>query len=122
VTFGNKDSLITTAAFSAPGAYVLMLTGSDGELSASATLAIDVTAGVVNQAPTANAGPDQTVIPGGRVAVRHVCRRWPARRRRGYGLDRGQRTRRGFDRAVAGIGHDRDLRFAGCVCAAADGQ
>jgi len=61
VNFGNATSLITTAGFSAPGSYVLMLTGSDGELAAASTITIDVTAGVVNLPPTANAGADQTV-------------------------------------------------------------
>jgi VCBS repeat-containing protein len=61
VTFGSSTSPITTAGFSAPGSYVLMLTGSDGELSAASSITIDVTAGPVNLPPTANAGADQTV-------------------------------------------------------------
>src|SRR5207247_6153471 len=60
VTFVNAAALSTTASFSAPGTYVLTLTANDGLLSGTDTVSITVT-GVVNQAPVANAGPDQTI-------------------------------------------------------------
>lgn len=44
VTFGNATALSTTANFSAPGIYVLRLTGSDGALSASDDFIITVNA------------------------------------------------------------------------------
>ena len=42
VTFENANAATTTAKFSSPGAYVLKLTASDGELSASDTLSVAV--------------------------------------------------------------------------------
>ncbi|HET9713325.1 MAG TPA: discoidin domain-containing protein, partial [Pyrinomonadaceae bacterium] len=42
VTFGNASVTVTTASFSAPGAYVLRLTASDSELTTSAELTIVV--------------------------------------------------------------------------------
>lgn len=53
---------ITDASFTAVGTYVLRLTGSDTELSATDTLTINVrAAGNTNLPPTVNAGPDQFV-------------------------------------------------------------
>jgi RHS repeat-associated protein len=63
VTFADAASPATTAAFGAEGTYVLRLTASDSELSASD----DVTVTVVsppNQPPVVSAGADQTVTPG----------------------------------------------------------
>ena len=57
VTFGNVSAVDTTASFSLPGTYVLRLTVNDGEF----TNRSDVTIGFINQAPTVNAGPDQTI-------------------------------------------------------------
>ena len=59
VAFGNASALSTTAAFSAPGQYVLQLSASDSQLSASDTVAVTVIP--QNQAPVVNAGPDLTV-------------------------------------------------------------
>jgi hypothetical protein len=42
VTFGDDSAVDTTAAFSAPGTYVLRLTADDGELSASDDVTIQV--------------------------------------------------------------------------------
>ena len=42
VTFGNASALSTTASFSAAGTYVLRLTASDGALSTSDDVTIDV--------------------------------------------------------------------------------
>ena len=61
VSFADPGSAITTASFSAAGTYSLTLTSNDGELSAGDTSVITVNAAPVNQAPTANAGVDQTV-------------------------------------------------------------
>jgi RHS repeat-associated protein len=57
VTFGNVSSVVTTAAFSGAGTYVLRLTTSDSALSASDDVQIVVTP--ENHAPTVSAGPDQ---------------------------------------------------------------
>ncbi len=59
VTFGNDGAATTTATFVSAGTYVLRLTASDTDLSASDD--VQITVNPVNQAPTANAGPDQTV-------------------------------------------------------------
>src|SRR6185295_7707430 len=62
VAFGNAANASTNATFSAPGAYVLTLSADDGALAASATVNVQVNpAAGANQAPTANAGPDQTI-------------------------------------------------------------
>ncbi len=61
VAFGNTSTATTTATFDAAGIYVLRLTASDALLSTSDDVQITVNATQVNQAPTANAGADQTV-------------------------------------------------------------
>jgi len=62
VTFGNANALSTTAGFSAAGTYVLRLTAFDGALTTTDDVTVIVNPPVpVNQAPTANAGSDQTV-------------------------------------------------------------
>src|SRR5207249_2954921 len=49
-------------AFSVSGTYVLTLTASDGELSGSDAVIVQVNpAPIVNLPPVVNAGPDQTV-------------------------------------------------------------
>ena len=60
VIFGNATAASTTVDFTATGSYVLTLTASDGELSASDDIAIAV-GGVVNQPPTVDVGGDQTI-------------------------------------------------------------
>lgn len=56
VTLTNDTSADTSASFSAPGEYVLQLTASDSELTASDEATVYVTPS--NSAPTANAGND----------------------------------------------------------------
>ncbi|CAN5498558.1 hypothetical protein BH10PLA1_BH10PLA1_01850 [soil metagenome] len=56
VQFGDTSLVVTTATFSAPGVYLLKLTGTDGTLSSSSTVQI-----TVNTAPTDNAGVDQYI-------------------------------------------------------------
>lgn len=60
VTFGDISMLETTAGFTIEGIYVLRLEAYDGELTASDTITITVQP-VPNQAPTVEAGPDQTI-------------------------------------------------------------
>ncbi|HJQ24187.1 MAG TPA: PKD domain-containing protein, partial [Blastocatellia bacterium] len=59
VTFTNPNQAVASASFSAPGTYTLRLTASDGELSSSDDILINVTP--QNQAPVVNAGPDQNI-------------------------------------------------------------
>jgi Carbohydrate binding domain/Calcineurin-like phosphoesterase len=62
VTFGDPSALSTTASFSAPGTYVLRLTGDDSALQSTDDLTVTVNpASSGNQPPVVNAGPDQTV-------------------------------------------------------------
>jgi VCBS repeat-containing protein len=60
VSFGDPSAASTSVTFSTTGTYVLMLTASDGELSSSDSVTITVD-GVVNAAPTVEAGADQTI-------------------------------------------------------------
>ncbi len=62
VTFGNAAAVNTTAAFSAPGTYVLRITASDTELSSSDDVTITVDPPPANQAPVVNAGSNQTIV------------------------------------------------------------
>jgi len=59
VSFGDPLSLSTTAAFSEPGVYTLKLTASDGHLTRSDTVSVEVVPR--NRPPAVEAGPDQTV-------------------------------------------------------------
>ena len=62
VTFGNANSLNTTADFSVSGSYVLRLTADDGALTAADDVIVNaVNQPPPNQAPTVNAGADQTI-------------------------------------------------------------
>jgi hypothetical protein len=60
VTFIDDTAVDTTASFSADGTYVLRLTADDGALSSFDELTITVNP-APNQAPTVDAGPDQTI-------------------------------------------------------------
>src|SRR5439155_20671848 len=60
VFFGNAAAGSTSVDFSATGTYVLTLTASDGELSASDDVTVTV-GGVANAPPTVDAGADQTI-------------------------------------------------------------
>jgi PA14 domain/Concanavalin A-like lectin/glucanases superfamily/Bacterial Ig domain/PKD domain/Fibronectin type III domain len=55
VNFGSDASAVTTAAFSTPGTYVLQLLASDGDLSTTDTVTINVIS-----VPTAPTGPSAT--------------------------------------------------------------
>jgi len=59
VTFADANTATTTATFSAPGTYILKLTANDTEFTVEDQLTITVYP--ENQAPTANAGEDQTI-------------------------------------------------------------
>jgi hypothetical protein len=60
----------TSASFSEPGEYVLQLSVTDGDLiGASSLVASVLPAGTVNQPPTANAGPDETVLMPGTASL-----------------------------------------------------
>ncbi|HEV8431561.1 MAG TPA: RHS repeat-associated core domain-containing protein [Pyrinomonadaceae bacterium] len=59
VVFSDPTKAISTATFTTAGEYVLKLTASDGQLSASDTLKVTVVPN--NQPPTVDAGPDQTI-------------------------------------------------------------
>jgi hypothetical protein len=59
--FSSTTTAVTSASFSAPGAYDLRLTANDGALSSSSDVTITVQTAPVNQAPVVNAGPDQTI-------------------------------------------------------------
>lgn len=59
VNFSNPNAAVTQATFSAAGLYVLRLTANDMQLTASADVIVNVLP--ANQAPTVNAGPDQTI-------------------------------------------------------------
>ena len=59
VVFSDPNKAISTATFTTAGEYVLKLTASDGQLSASDTMTVTVVPN--NQPPTVDAGPDQTI-------------------------------------------------------------
>jgi len=62
VTFASASAASTTATFSAAGSYTLRLSATDGALSASDDVIINVNATLpANQAPVVNAGPDFTI-------------------------------------------------------------
>ena len=60
VTFGNAHAVDTTASFSATGTYVLRLTADDSELISYDEMTVTVNQ-QTNQAPSVNAGNDQTI-------------------------------------------------------------
>jgi fibro-slime domain-containing protein/RHS repeat-associated protein len=59
VTFADSHSVGTSVTFGAPGTYVLRLTATDSEFSASDDVTISLSQ--FNQAPIVNAGPDQLI-------------------------------------------------------------
>ena len=62
VVFGNANAPVTTALFTTPGLYTLKLTATDTEFTISDEMQVTV---LLNQPPTANAGPDQEItLPG----------------------------------------------------------
>ncbi|HKG48076.1 MAG TPA: RHS repeat-associated core domain-containing protein [Pyrinomonadaceae bacterium] len=62
VVFGNVNAPVTTASFTNPGLYTLRLTATDTEFTVSDEMQVTV---LLNQPPTANAGPDQVItLPG----------------------------------------------------------
>jgi flavin reductase (DIM6/NTAB) family NADH-FMN oxidoreductase RutF len=64
VIFANAKAVDTTATASASGPYVLRLTASDGALTASDDVTVTANPAPVrvNQAPTVDAGVDQTIV------------------------------------------------------------
>jgi len=58
VVFGNANAPVTTASFTTPGLYTLKLTATDTEFTVSDEMQVTV---LLNQPPTANAGPDQEI-------------------------------------------------------------
>ena len=61
VTFTAPTSATTNAVFSTAGNYVLQLSASDSQFTASRTMNVTVFAAPQNQPPTVSAGPNQTV-------------------------------------------------------------
>src|SRR5215212_915985 len=62
VVFGNANAPVTTASFTTPGLYTLKLTATDTEFTVSDEMSVTV---LLNQPPTAHAGPDQEItLPG----------------------------------------------------------
>jgi len=59
VGFGDASSLTTTVSFPQPGVYTLRLTASDSEFNPHSDVVVTVIP--VNQPPTVDAGPDQTI-------------------------------------------------------------
>lgn len=59
VTFADPHSPASSVTFSAPGVYVLRLTATDSEFSASDDVTVSLSE--FNQAPIVNAGPDQLI-------------------------------------------------------------
>jgi RHS repeat-associated protein len=60
-SFGNASQAVTTATFSAAGTYDLRLTATDTQLTSTSDVTITVVAAQQNQAPTVNAGANQTI-------------------------------------------------------------
>jgi hypothetical protein len=62
-TFSDPTEYKTQAKFSKEGVYVIRLTGSDGELSATDDLTVTVkSSSAQNQPPKVNAGQDRTIM------------------------------------------------------------
>jgi hypothetical protein len=65
VTFGNANQAVTTASFSAPGAYVLQLVGNDSALQALDTVSITLSGAVTLSVVTSGPGGVTLDPPGG---------------------------------------------------------
>ncbi|RJP72684.1 MAG: T9SS C-terminal target domain-containing protein, partial [Ignavibacteriales bacterium] len=63
VTFGNANSLTSTATFPGEGTYQLQLSSTDGALTTTDIVQVIVNPAPVNQAPVVNAGTDKVVAP-----------------------------------------------------------
>ena len=61
VTFSSSNTAVTQATFTTAGTYVLQLTASNTQFSASAQVTITVNPAPVNQPPVVNAGPNQAI-------------------------------------------------------------
>jgi len=67
VTFSAPTSPVTDATFGAAGPYVLQLSATDGQLTATAQLSLNVVR--VNHAPVVNAGIDQSLTAPNRTTT-----------------------------------------------------
>ena len=66
VSFADPSAISTSASFDTAGEYTLRLTADDGDLTGFDELLISVGAPPPNQAPSVDAGPDQSVnLPNG---------------------------------------------------------
>ena len=103
---GSEDS---DASFSESGSYLLRLTATDGELSASDDVRVVVQAS--NTAPTVDAGPDRSIVLPERSTTLEgaVTRRREAPRRADRRVERRQRAGRGRLRAAGEPVHAREL-------------
>jgi flavin reductase (DIM6/NTAB) family NADH-FMN oxidoreductase RutF len=61
VSFSNSTSNNTAALFSAAGDYVLRLTATDTEFTASSEVQVKVRTPAMNEAPVVSAGPDKVI-------------------------------------------------------------
>ena len=123
VTFGNSAAVDTTASFSTPGTYVLRLTASDSGMSEFDDLTVTVNA--ANQAPIANAGPDQAItLPAAATLDAHGDRRRAAESARDGDdpLVDGQRARRRQLRECDRRRYDGELLRRGHLCPPLDGE
>jgi hypothetical protein len=72
VTFGNQNAVDTTATFSLAGSYTLRLSVTDGHLTTSDTVVINVSDGTTNLPPTVSAGTDLTVTLSSRATLNGI--------------------------------------------------
>jgi hypothetical protein len=68
-TFADASAVDTTATFSEAGVYTLRLTADDGELTGSDQTVVYVQPVPVNQAPSVDAGLEQTVVLPGEAVL-----------------------------------------------------
>ena len=119
-----EDALLseTVASFSASGTYVLRLTATDSDLTASSE--VTITVHPENHAPTANAGPDQTISLPAAAATQRLGRgRWLALRKQlECYLERGKWTGHSGVCESECHGDFRELQCRGHLCASPDGK